>query len=225
MYVQITTRCNMKCGHCCYSCGPKGVDMDRLTFLKACKFAEDWGDGVFLGGGEPTVHPLFWDFVGIALGATDPDNTSGLGVITNGKLTEDALRLARLARNGVLYAAVSRDSYHQRIDPKVIAAFKRQAPAYGDRNNDLRDIREMRTVFDVGRAKRRNLGGEKRCVCPELFVDPQGTLWGCGCRTVRLGTLDWPTIPDEWDRGACHGIEGHAEVTPDSSAEEEEQTP
>ena len=42
----------------------------------------------------------------------------------------------------------------------------------------------------VGRAKEIMDKPEyDRCCCGELFFDPQGTLWECGCKTKRLGSI------------------------------------
>ncbi len=60
MYIQITTRCNMSCEHCCYSCTHEGEDMSLETFRNCLGFDEY----NTLGGGEPTIHPLFWQFLG-----------------------------------------------------------------------------------------------------------------------------------------------------------------
>ena len=122
MYIQITTRCNMECAHCCYSCGPEGVDMDRQTFLAACKLAAEYGENISIGGGEPTVHPLFWDFIGLAIAYTDEGPP---WLATNGKLTETALILARLARKGVLSVELSQDEFHEEIEWDVVEAFQK----------------------------------------------------------------------------------------------------
>ena len=63
MYIQITTRCNMSCLHCCYGCNDKdGEDMPVETFEL---IMEKWGEkicktdgrNIILGGGEPTGGP------------------------------------------------------------------------------------------------------------------------------------------------------------------------
>jgi hypothetical protein len=181
--------------------------MDRATFLKACKLSENHGDSPFLGGGEPTVHPLFWDFFGIALAHSEEE--SGFGIITNGKRTDDAKRLARLARAGICYAALSQDPWHEKIDPAVIKAFTKTSTGYP--SHDSRDYREIRTnrgaVFNVGRAKETNIGNEEKCCCSEIVVDPDGRLFACGCKQIQLGTVDAPAIPDGFERGECYGIE------------------
>jgi organic radical activating enzyme len=126
MYVQLTTRCNMTCEHCCFACTAKGVDIPKAQAMKAIDAAIDACDGITIGGGEPTLHPDFWEILAYAVrqmqGSDDGD--AGLLVVTNGKRTEDALALAFLADHCVLSADLSQDIYHDSIDPLVVETFK-----------------------------------------------------------------------------------------------------
>ena len=62
MYIQITDHCNMTCAHCCYSCSPRKRNfMSKDVFVKALDLCDL--DDISIGGGEPTLHPLFWDFI------------------------------------------------------------------------------------------------------------------------------------------------------------------
>lgn len=199
MYIQITTRCNMECDHCCYSCGPlTGSHMSKSTFIKALNLCEQYGETPFLGGGEPTVHPKFWEFFGLLM-SRYARFEEGLGMITNGKRTEDALALAALAKGGILSVELSQDAFHEEVDERVVEAFtvKRDSP-YGH-NNDLRGIRsgEDQTVYPMGRGVD-CATTDDGCVCEEWVIDPEGRIWGCGCKTVQFGTVDKPEIPDEF---------------------------
>lgn len=53
MYLQITTRCNMHCDHCCYRCEETGEDMSLEIFEKALSYDDETAT---IGGGEPTVR-------------------------------------------------------------------------------------------------------------------------------------------------------------------------
>ena len=44
MYLQITTKCNMKCDHCCYSCGKWGKHGEYETIIDAIAFIRNWND-------------------------------------------------------------------------------------------------------------------------------------------------------------------------------------
>lgn len=182
-----------------------GSTMTRETFLAACEFAENYGGTITLGGGEPTLHPLLFDFVGLAL-AHDEESGCGVCIITNGGRTKIALRLADMARRGILMAELSIDQWHDPIDPKVVEAFtKNPADHYLQNERTNRDLRGIRTVeapFRRGRWKK----GEDRCACPDLTVEPNGDLFHCGCRRLQYGTIFNPEIPrdsDSYESGTC----------------------
>lgn len=184
MFVQITTRCNMRCAHCIFACGPTGEDMRSATFRAAIRHPEE----VTIGGGEPTVHPHFWLFFFEALEAG-----RRVRVVTNGKRTADALRLARLARldeerNGryqrglsdrrKVIARLSQDEYHDPVDPSVVSAF----------------AQVQKGVLSIGQEELRNGGRcdfavNEGCPCPTVHVFPNGVGTQCGC-------LDSPAIGD-----------------------------
>lgn len=208
MYLQITTRCNMSCEHCCFDCGPIGIDMSHDTVLKALGMAEDVGDTsvIAIGGGEPTLHQMFWEILGLCMSRID---AGGVWLATNGSRKRDALKLAELARAGIIGCALSQDWFHGPINQAVIDAFTRDtvqniSGMYG-RENDL-DRREIRCVncdvLGVGRAlKNMVFDKEDECVCDDLFVSPDGRVWSCGCQKECFGTVDNYEIPDEyWQR-------------------------
>jgi len=191
MYLQITTRCNMKCSHCLFSCQPGvGEDMSLAVFTAGCELAKKHHiQGIALGGGEPTVHPLFWDFVEIGRKYAD------IHVITNGKKTEDALKIAKFAMTGkISSAALSQDAWHEAIDPCVVAEFQF---AEGLRWYPLKH-NTLSAVLSMGRGK--EIGGSKRVICRyedyrhgnccrETFVTPDGCVFPCSCQKVKCGTV------------------------------------
>lgn len=180
MYIQITTRCNMYCAHCCFDCTSVGVDMPRKVFIKACKLAADYDDTIQIGGGEPTVNPLFWDFIGISL----KYQTEGIWLATNGLKTTDALALARFnsSQQGPIWVELSQDNYHKPIDLKVVSAFGK---------NFTRTIGKGR-LLNTGRAKKNGIGQREECCCNIIFIDPRGNIWQCGCQKDKLGTVYKP---------------------------------
>lgn len=211
MYVQITTRCNMRCAHCCFSCGPRGTDMTREVFVAACKLAESRGDNIFLGGGEPTVHPMFWDFLGLALRHDSSDMQVGL--VTNGKKTEDAIVLARMAKRGVISADLSRDQYHEDIDFKVVQAFTKSSSErsnlFSHHDNDLRSVRSNHLEpWAVGRGKKLSEAKKPKpgeWCCGDLHIDPDGTIRHCSCdNSPQYDTVFKPDIPDDYISTTCY---------------------
>lgn len=204
MYLQIMTRCNMACEHCCYACLKTGADMPREVVVAALDLAARLGDEyVTIGGGEPTLHKHFWDYLGLTMSRIDPQE-GAIHVATNGTVEKSALQLARLARAGVIHAELSRTEWHlaQPVQPsaRVVEAFTRtRRPAFERNASDFRGIREQTgrdgVPFAVGRAAE---WGEPGCCCDTLHVDPDGTLYACGCRIESLGTVFKPAIPNDY---------------------------
>ena len=88
MYLQITSKCNMSCAHCCYSCSMRGKHADYNTVVDMISFARDYTEMISIGGGEPTLHPRFFDILKHCL--TDFDY---VWMATNGSQTEIMRRL------------------------------------------------------------------------------------------------------------------------------------
>jgi len=194
MYIQISTRCNMECAHCCFSCKTKGIDMTMEIFKKALNLDEEY---ITIGGGEPTLHPNFWEIMGLTIGFCENPH-----IITNGKITETAIALAKLAQKEVISAGLSIDQFHESIDPKVVKAFKK-----GSYDSGYQYINSVSKIAKRGRG--RNLfESDHHCVCDDFFVDPKGFVWTCGCKSFclgQLGTTDEIILerPEEWEEYAC----------------------
>lgn len=211
MYIQITTRCNMTCAHCCFDCGPIGKDMSEKNFEAACNFASDYGDTISIGGGEPTLHKQFWKFIGIALSYSDLEEVP-IWLATNGSLTKTALALARMAKSGIIQCELSQDDYHDEIEDCVIDAFSKNNTRHERNMPTVRNTSENgRGLIAAGRAVISHEMGllnhdiREDCPCSDLFVTPDGKIWHCGCKTKQYGTIQNPRIPDEyWENpGEC----------------------
>jgi hypothetical protein len=207
MYIQLTTRCNMTCAHCCFSATAFGDDMSEATFRAALEYASRYDHYITLGGGEPTVHPKFLDFLGLAI----VHNTSEIPplVVTNGKRKKISLKLAELAKRGVVQADLSQDEYHDPISEEVVLAFTpkdRSRFGYDDRDNgSSAGIRTVNHIMPVGRAVDNWLhSSDTGCCCEDLLVAPDGTLYACGCKTIKLGTITDPQIPADYDSEWAH---------------------
>jgi len=185
----ITSKCNMRCAHCGFSCTEKGEDMSLETFQKAINLASDNEEYICLGGGEPTIHPLFERFLLEAIAISDKDVPPY--IVTNGKETNRAIMIARLIKNGVIGGKLSQDIYHESIDPKVVKMFKK----IGDHGiTGISNVTKDNLVYS-GRAKRikNSHGGSpvKRCFCEEIFVRPNGIIYQCGCKDAPvIGNVD-----------------------------------
>ena len=189
MYIQITTKCNMRCAHCCYSCGPRGKHATTETILKALKLGEDTGEYYTIGGGEPTLHP---DFLHILMQVIAAQDDMGPHVITNGSIKSHSLLLAKLAKKEVITAQLSQDDWHDNhmVDHSVYKVFA-----------ENKWIKNINIPIPQGRAIRTQVGESYRkyeCVCDDMMIDPLGRIWACGCFKEQFGTVDKPNIPNEY---------------------------
>jgi MoaA/NifB/PqqE/SkfB family radical SAM enzyme len=170
--------------------------MSRKTFIAAANLAEEYGQAIEIGGGEPTLHPLFWDFMGIAL--SHKRNCEMIWLATNGSVKHIALALAEMAKQGIISARLSRDQFHDKIDDEVIEAFtKNSFTPYN--TNDSREISKHispQHIINAGRAKRNGIGIRKECPCDVCFITPQGRIYACGCKKESWGTIFKPEIPE-----------------------------
>lgn len=171
--------------------------MSREIFVLACQLAEKLGGFIELSGGEPTLHPLLWDFMGIALKYMR-DKT--IYITTNGKKTEDALALARAAELRTIHADLSLDSYHELIDYEVVQAFENSHADF----RRIRDITHGGTMAPAPFGRAASWADPKDIRCPgnDISVTPDGTIYACGCMTRTYGTVYKPELPDpipeEW---------------------------
>ena len=177
-YFQITERCNMRCQHCCFSATKKGRDMSLETLKTAINVFSD--EYCTIGGGEPTLHPQFWEILGILMGAYNH-----IWMATNGSQTQIALRLAELAYDGKIGVALSQDQWHDKIDPRVIQAFtKKPCHSYhfSEKKDDKREIITIKTdrVLPVGRGKK-IVTTKYSCCCHGPHIKPDGSIYRCGC--------------------------------------------
>lgn len=179
MYIRITTKCNMQCAHCCYSCAPgKGEHMDMTTFRQALRHAESYGEYVVLGGGEPTLHPHFEKMLLEALTVSDEIRPM---VITNGTHKRRALMLAQLAKKEVIDAELSTDGYHDlnMICGEVWEAFEdRQRNVSGKEVNVGRWLETNGLTWDEV--------DHTDCACDSWIVEPDGTIKQCACEDAPV---------------------------------------
>ena len=138
------------------------------------------GEYVTIGGGEPTLHPNFWEILGLCLG-----NFENVWMATNGTQTGIAVSLANMAKKGVLGVALSLDRYHDSdmVDPRVHRAFgSTEVRSLCGANQNSNDLREIRTVpasrlIKAGRCT----WGIDECCCDDLIIMPDGRIKMCGC--------------------------------------------
>ena len=170
----------MSCAHCLFSCkqGAPGEFMDGRTFSKALAFAENYGSYITIGGGEPTLHPKFWEFFGLAMSSAE-----GVWMATNGSVKKIAIALAKISSSldhhfGV---ALSLDKYHDPIDQSVIDTFR-------ELNQEIRDPGE--SIINIGSAYDNGIGNMDMCGCDIAQVKPNGDVYACGCPdSLKIGNI------------------------------------
>lgn len=196
MYLQITTKCNMHCAHCCYSCGKGGKHGDIYVIQQGIRFAGDWGDeSIVIGGGEPTLHPRFFDILRDCL-----NHFQFVWFATNGSRTARMRRIYDILTgndwdnfskdnydqvidldmmDAELAVALSQDPWHNPIDPKIVDLWRNKV-ARQHHGFEIRNV--SHSVIAQGRAKRTGVGWvEDSCVCSDIIIKPTGDLKLCGC--------------------------------------------
>lgn len=213
MYIQLTEKCNMTCVHCCFAATRHGETMSRDVYIRALELAEELGDFVTLGGGEPTVHPDFIAFAEKAMDFARDRRIEGVPlVITNGKLVTKARQLLRWVENEYPIAVeLSQDPWHDPIRPEIVAGFRAldRQRKYREFDQGYGGVRSVSWINPVGRAvEHKNefdqLHAEDTCCCETVLVDPLGNVFSCGCKTHLLGNVFEHDLADylrglEWD--------------------------
>ena len=211
MYLQITTKCNMKCSHCCYSCNKNGKHMTRSTWEEAIRYAADHDEVISIGGGEPTLHPDFFEILRRCLW-----NFEYVWMATNGSRTKTMRRLAKILdledySNDYNYegiipksddqfcVALSLDCFHDPINSAVESYWRRQAD-WRKGNYEIRDVtRNLSGISAQGRAKRFGYGEVTNCCCSTLIIRPDGKIKPCGClESPVIGSI-WGGIEHKWE--------------------------
>jgi len=199
------------CAHCCYSCNKNGKHGNLSVVKDAISFARDYdSEVVAIGGGEPTLHPKFFDILDICMNSFDY-----IWMATNGSNRKTMWRLHGILQDcdyenfpeedwdyapvianagKKLTVALSQDYFHDayndKVNERIIDLWERMTKNRGS-GYEIRDVTNSNNgVINVGRAKRTQVGmTDKGCVCPDLIIKPDGTIKMCGCP-------DSPTIGD-----------------------------
>jgi len=115
---ELTYACNLSCSHCLSSSGRRRPD--ELTLREIRPLVDEWARiGVFyvnIGGGEPMVHPDFFDIVEYAVAAH-----VGVNFSTNGTLI-DAPRARQLAATDYVDLQVSIDGADAEVNDAIRGA-------------------------------------------------------------------------------------------------------
>ena len=159
--------------------------MDMDTFKAALRHEPQ---ALFnLGGGEPTCHPLFWDFLKEGVKAR---GRGRIWVATNGKVARHALALADMVESGEVKGVLSLDEWHEPISPEVVERWRTLVRPDGKtavRNVGLTNGGKYKSIpIKSGRCD----WGKEVCNGPDMpFVQWDGKVRQCAC-------LDAPVVGD-----------------------------
>tara|TARA_R110000851_G_C13102760_1_gene569321 strand:- start:71930 stop:72532 length:603 start_codon:yes stop_codon:yes gene_type:complete len=152
--------------------------MMPAVFKAAIEFCEDYGSNITIGGGEPTLHPRFWEYFGKAMSM----DVESVWMATNGSVTKTVKGLAHIAEGSHKFGiALSQDSWHDPIEYETIRMFEDLGLEI--RNNDEHIINKG-AAFDNG------IGMHDGCGCADIQIAPDGVMKMCGCPdSLVLGNI------------------------------------
>lgn len=184
--------------------------MPLNIFQKALSVAIDHGDYVTIGGGEPTMHPRFFEYLNMVREEQRRDNFEITPfLVTNGKAYGKADRLLRILEREqglgehTISVNLSRDQWHDAIDGRIVRRYHQLKVM----TKNLIDFRSVTKIAPVGRGKN-GVFDERRtitpCACEDALVDPQGQVWSCGCKKHLLGSIWDSGVLDDYNSEYAH---------------------
>lgn len=216
MQIINTYKCNFRCDHCCFSCGPnkKGY----LPFSTLDEFLDKFGGDEFINycGGETFLHPE-WDKQLDLLSY----HTGSIRVVTNGTrfITKKKNTTACLDKflNVVVenfdvnfQLQISNDEFHRDEFYKMFGYQLKEAIdiiKWRIEDNYIQNLvlqedyrdRQIRQFVPLGRAKENGVYDYDGCCALEedgsgieLSLDPFGRIYSCCNMRGYLGTVDTP---------------------------------
>lgn len=192
MYIRVTTRCNMSCIHCMYSCTTEGTDMSFSTFKKAVDIAYDSGDFITIGGGEPTLNPRLIGMLGYAVLVSDDIKPY---IVINGTCSKRVWNiLFRAYRKKNIYLYVSKDPWHDfsMVKDYVIKDADKFDLWYGNKGTKT-IILKGRALENKDTIERDVLDNYNRVeyinVDPSVVINPDGSIYAETDRLKYIGGL------------------------------------
>lgn len=164
----------MTCGHCIFSCthlDKSGEHLSLHYFKKALKIAEQTNQKINFGGGEPTIHPNFWEMFALAMEST----LTSVWLATNGKKTRRTLALIEL-HGRKFKITVSKDEWHEDIDQRIWDKCK----AFGV------EVRSNKRISKNGFAITNRVFNTEDCECADLHIHADGNVKICACESAPV---------------------------------------
>ncbi len=222
MNISASSRCNFHCVICCNNSTSEGNDMAPET-LRAIvdKFAVKMikrGEPLVLAGGEPTLNPNLFEMIEIGRNA-------GLDVyvLTNGSITDSALRLCEMAKRGEIIAKLSLDKWKSKISPAVIKAWISNPRLQRSQHTGRYAARHAQETIYL--FNRENLN-DRRAISICLIPAPEGRAKTSGLVTrpqyfCKYGNIlvrwngEFTTCGGKW--GPCNGHVYHGNILDDEA--------
>jgi hypothetical protein len=166
--------------------------MTMNVFKRALNKVKEERLRIYIGGGEPTIHPKFMDMLWYAVSFSKEHKLSIPWMVTNGSRTKIALQLAEMARNGTIECELSLDEYHSEISEEVKNEFRKSQNV-----DNLQSIRTAESIMSHGRGVKlyRDYYGSNpkrnKCCCQGPFTKPNGDILQCGCHGAKKIASVW----------------------------------
>ena len=131
LFLEITSRCNLRCGHCGSSCTSKGSSLTVGDVEKTLRTVMSERPMICLTGGEPMLHPVFFE-----ISECVKNMGFSWGMTTNGTLIDDEAA-QKLRQSGMSTVSVSLDGMEHSHD-----LLRGQAGAWNRAINGLRSLQK-----------------------------------------------------------------------------------
>lgn len=216
----------MLCNHCGLSCTIEGKHGDLATIKQAIFFAADYDDTtITIGGGEPTLHPDFFEILKLCL-----QEFNYVWFTTNGSQTNIMYRLYNIlieyeypeynCKNHL--TAEKYKQYdclcHEKLDYDSIQSDDRLGVDlsldyyHSEIDQEIMDIWKhwsqisdhfnirdtSKSTIAAGRAVENNLSNINDCICSDIFIQPDGQIRVCGCSNAPIIGNVYNNITTKW---------------------------
>ena len=99
--LDLSNRCNINCKFCCSRDARQKSqeDMNDQTFSIQIEFAiKNRTSIIFTGGGEPSLHPKFFNYLDLVMACLIKSEIMGFGLVTNGVALESIIGIEKICQ-------------------------------------------------------------------------------------------------------------------------------
>jgi MoaA/NifB/PqqE/SkfB family radical SAM enzyme len=157
--------------------------MSLDTVECALKKIKNKSETLTIGGGEPTLHPYFFDI--IKLCKKYGFKGEKIWMCTNGSQKEIMKKLHQMALHEEIQITISRDKFHKKLDPEVEKWFTSNRMY-----DDFRTFQSATDPMPIGRWQGKKSDRKGECCCLGPFIRPNGKVYQCGCpKAIHVGNV------------------------------------